>query len=333
VIVAFVPSAGLAGSGLERREIASAEPLPAGAVWLDLFEPTLDERTRVDAAYGLALPTLEEMRAIEPSARYYVENGAVYMTVTALARADEPVPAADAFTFVLANRALVTVRHNDPRPVHVFAQKIQRHLPCATGEEALLGLIEAFVDRLADILERIGADLDAISRSIFVVPGKATRQSEQERDLQHVLRDLGRLDDLCSTARESMLGLQRLASFLATALEGDGKKQTKEFKARIKSIGRDVVSLMEHADYDSHKVNFLLDATLGQINIEQNRIIKLFSVVSVVLMPPTLIGTIYGMNFRNMPELDWSFSYPLALGAMLASAVLPYLYFKRRGWF
>lgn len=329
MIVAFVPSS----SGLERREIAPADPLPPGAVWLDLFEPTAEERTKIDAAYGLALPTHEEMRSIEPSARYYVENGAVYMTVTVLARADEPVPAADAFTFVLANRALVTVRHNDPRPVHVFAQKIQRNLACATGEEALLGLIEAFVDRLADILERIGLDLDATSRAIFLVPGKAARQSDQERDLQQILRDLGRLDDLCSTARESMLGLQRLASFLSSALEGDGKKQTREFKTRIKTIARDVVSLMEHADYDGHKVNFLLDATLGQINIEQNRIIKLFSVVSVVLMPPTLVGTIYGMNFRHMPELDWTIGYPLALAAMAASAVLPYLYFKRRGWF
>lgn len=329
MIVAFVPS----GAGLERRDIAGGDALPAGAVWLDLYEPTAEERGKVDAAYGLALPTHEEMRAIEPSARYYVENGAVYMTVTVLARADEPVPAADAFTFVLANRALVTVRYNDPRPVHVFAQRVQRNLACANGEEALLGLIEAFVDRLADILERIGVDLDALSRAIFVVPGAAARQADQERDLQQILRDLGRLDDLCSTARESMLGLQRLTGFLATALEGDGKKQTKEFKARIKSISRDVVSLMEHADYDSHKVNFLLDATLGQINIEQNRIIKLFSVVSVVLMPPTLVGTIYGMNFRNMPELDWALGYPLALGVMLASAVLPYLYFKRRGWF
>ena len=156
---------------------------------------------------------------------------------------------------------------------------------------------------------------------------------EQERDLQQVLRDLGRLDDLCSTARESMLGLQRLSSFLTTALEADGKKQAREFKQRLKSMARDVVSLMEHADYDARKVNFLLDATLGQINIEQNRIIKLFSVVSVVLMPPTLVGTIYGMNFANMPELSLEFGYPLALVAMLASAILPYLYFKRRGWF
>jgi magnesium transporter len=329
MIVAFVA----AGAGVERREIAPGEDLPEGALWLDLFEPTPDERGRVDRTYGLALPTHEEMREIEPSARYYVENGAIYMTVTVLARADEPQTAADAFTFVLAKHALVTVRYNDPRPVHIFAQKLVRAGGNPAGGDALLGLIEAFVDRLADVLERIGLDLDAISRAIFGASPKAARQVEQERDLQQVLRDLGRLDDLCSTARESMLGLQRLSSFLTTALEADGKKQAREFKQRLKSIARDVVSLMEHADYDARKVNFLLDATLGQINIEQNRIIKLFSVVSVVLMPPTLVGTIYGMNFANMPELNWEFGYPAAIVAMLASAVLPYLYFKRRGWF
>jgi magnesium transporter len=329
MIVAFVAT----GTGLERREIAPGDSLPDGAVWIDLFQPTPDERSRVDAAYGVALPTHEEMREIEPSARYYVENGAIFMTVTVLARTMEKEPVADAFTFVLAKQSLVTLRYNDPRPVHHFAQKLVRAGGHPAGGDALLGLIEAFVDRLADVLERIGLDLDAISRAIFHDATKPARQVEQERDLQQVLRDLGRLDDLCSTARESMLGLQRLSSFLTTAMEADGKKQAREFRQRLKTIARDVVSLMEHADYDARKVNFLLDATLGQINIEQNRIIKLFSVVSVVLMPPTLVGTIYGMNFANMPELAWELGYPMALAAMLASAILPYLYFKRRGWF
>ena len=151
--------------------------------------------------------------------------------------------------------------------------------------------------------------------------------------MQDVLRELGRIEDLCSTARESMLGLQRVVRFLDASAEGETKKQSKDMHARFKSLNRDLTSLMEHADFDSRKVNFLLDATLGLINIEQNRIIKLFSVVSVVLMPPTLVGTVYGMNFKIMPELDWSFGYPMAIGFMIASAILPYLYFKKRGWF
>jgi magnesium transporter len=330
MIFAYIPHDGL----IERRTIGPDDKLPTSALWIDLFEPTDEDRARVDAAFNLAIPTHAEMLEIEPSARLYSENGAVYMTATILARADETNPTADAFTFVLANRSLVTVRYHDPRPVSSYGARIVR-LPatCTSGEEALLGLLESFVDRIADILEKVGLDLDAISRDIFGHSIAPVRQPGQERDMQQVLRQLGRIEDLCSTARESMLGLVRLVRFLDVSMEPDAKKQAKELKARVKTLNRDLTSLMEHADFDSRKVNFLLDATLGLINIEQNRIIKLFSVVSVVLMPPTLVGTVYGMNFRAMPELDWNFGYPMAIGVMLASAILPYLYFKKRGWF
>jgi magnesium transporter len=330
MIFAYIPHDGL----IERRTIGPGDKLPTSALWIDLFEPTDEDRARVDAAFNLAIPTHAEMLEIEPSARLYSENGAVYMTATILARADEANPTADAFTFVLANRSLVTVRYHDPRPVNSYGARIVR-LPatCTSGEEALLGLLEAFVDRIADILEKAGLDLDAISRDIFGRTNPSTRQAEQERDMQQVLRQLGRIEDICSTARESMLGLVRLVRFLDVSVDAESKKRAKEIGARVKTLNRDLTSLMEHADFDSRKVNFLLDATLGLINIEQNRIIKLFSVVSVVLMPPTLVGTVYGMNFRSMPELDWSFGYPMAICVMLASAILPYLYFKKRGWF
>jgi magnesium transporter len=330
MIFAYIAHDGI----IERRAIGPDDTLPVSALWIDMFEPTEGDRARVDAALGLAIPTHAEMLEIEPSARLYSENGALYMTATILARTDESNPTADAFTFVLAKRSLVTVRFHDPRPVHTYGARIVR-LPatCTSGEEALLGLLETFVDRIADILEKAGLDLDNISRSIFGRSTTLTRQTEQEQDMQQVLRQLGRIEDICSTARESMLGLVRLIRFLDVSVELEAKKQAKELKARIKTVNRDLVSLMEHADFDSRKVNFLLDATLGLINIEQNRIIKLFSVVSVVLMPPTLVGTIYGMNFKSMPELDWSFGYPMAIVLMLASAILPYLYFKKRGWF
>jgi magnesium transporter len=330
MIFAYVPQDGV----IEKRTVAAADPLPTSALWIDLFAPTPEDRARIDAAFNLALPTHEEMLAIEPSARLYSENGALYMTATILARADDANPTADAFTFVLTNRCLVTVRYHEPRPVAQFAQRLLR-LPgsCANGEEAMVGLLDAFVDRIADILERVGTDLDNISRGIFAKRGGPSRQTQQERDMQDVLGELGRIEDLCSTARESMLGLQRMVRFLDVTAEGETKKQSKGLHARFKTLNRDLTSLMEHADFDSRKVNFLLDATLGLINIEQNRIIKLFSVVSVVLMPPTLVGTIYGMNFKSIPELEWAFGYPYAIVLMAASAVLPYYYFKKRGWF
>jgi magnesium transporter len=177
-------------------------------------------------------------------------------------------------------------------------------------------------------------DLDTLSRQIFEErPGTEKRRAGERRDLQVVLKTLGRNEDLASTARESLMGLTRMARFLLSLPEDEALRYGKERKSRLRTLSRDIVSLAEYASYETHKVNFLLDATLGMINIEQNRIIKLFSVAAVVFLPPTLIASIYGMNFDVMPELKWVAGYPAALGLMVLSAVLPYWYFKRKGWF
>ena len=147
-----------------------------------------------------------------------------------------------------------------------------------------------------------------------------------------MLKSLARDEDLTSTSRESLLGILRVARFFAATGEGPSKKETKDHKQRLKTLVRDIALLNEHVSFELTKINFLLDATLGMINIEQNRIIKLFSVAAVVFLPPTLVASIYGMNFRNMPELDWVFGYPMAIGMMILSAILPYLYFKHRRW-
>ena len=330
MITAFVPKNG----GIERIEVGPDDQLPQNAVWFDLFEPSAAETARVQAALSIALPTREEMREIEPSSRLYLENDSSYMTAQVLSRADEPNPTSEPLTFVLARRALITLRHSDPRPVSSFAGRICRQAAtCNSAEDALVGLVEAFVDRIADILEKAGLDLDAVSRQIFAADSGGRRG---ESDLQTVLRTLGRNDDLVSTTRESLLSLSRLIRFFGTTLDASerlDKKIARDLKGRIKIIVRDIASLNEHASFESHKVNFLLDATLGMINIEQNRIIKLFSVAAVVFLPPTLVASIYGMNFEAMPELKWALGYPWALALMVLSAVLPYLYFKRKGWF
>jgi magnesium transporter len=331
MITAFVPKNG----GIERVAVGPDEPLPANAVWLDLFEPIASETVRVQTALGVALPTREEMREIEPSSRLYLENDASYMTAQVLSRADEPNPTSEPLTFVLARRALITLRYSDPRPVSTFAGRVCRQAgSCNSAEDALVGLIEAFVDRIADIVEKAGLDLDAVSRQIFTSGSGARRNAEN--DLQAVLRTLGRNDDLVSTTRESLLSLSRLLRFFGATLDANekiDKKAVRELKARLKVVARDIASLNEHASFESNKVNFLLDATLGMINIEQNRIIKLFSVAAVVFLPPTLVASIYGMNFDAIPELKWAYGYPWALILMALSAVLPYVYFKRKGWF
>ena len=328
MLYAYVPRA----HTVERVDLTDVQgDPPANVVWFDLFEPTPAEVKRVETLLGLSLPTREEMQEIEPSSRLYVENGAAYMTATILHHADDPNPRHDPITFVLTRHNLVTLRYVDPRPVTTFAQRYARQPgTCTSGEDALVILLEAFVDRIADILEKVGADLDRLSHRVFRASGDGTVPGEPV-DMQRVLRELSRYDDLCSTSRESLISLGRVVRFLGAVLEAGPK--TKENKATLKSIARDMATLAEHAAFESQKVNFLLNGTLGLINIEQNRIIKLFSVAAVVFLPPTLVASIYGMNFEVMPELKWAVGYPMAVGLMILSAVVPYYWFKRKGWF
>jgi magnesium transporter len=316
---------------LEEGKLKSVDPagpelqLPERTVWLDLFQPTSAEEKAVERVLGVDVPTREEMKEIEASSRLYREEGALYMTATLLANADTDTPEATALTFILAGERLITVRYADPLPLRAFAAHALRHPgACGDGEAVFIGLLEAIIDRIADVLEAVGAELDRLSREVF-----SRSAAQTSRDFQKLLTRLGRADDLASKARESLVSIGRLLAFAIQSLQSGGRKAG---GSRLKTIGRDVASLSDHASFLNNKVNFLLDATLGMINIEQNAIIKIFSVAAVVFLPPTLIASIYGMNFAHMPELDWRLGYPLALALMVVSAILPYLYFKRRGW-
>ncbi|MCR4265756.1 magnesium transporter CorA family protein [Nitratireductor sp. ZSWI3] len=296
-------------------------------VWADLLSPTAEEMERIEGWLGIAVPTREEMEEIEISSRLYTENGAHFMTATLPAHADGDRPEMSPVAFVLSAGRLVTVRFHEPRAFQTFPQRAEKAaLGCSTGETVLVTLLEVIVDRLADILERAGKEILDISRAIFH-PAE-TKASQRDRSFQIILRKIGRKEHLVSNLQDSLLTLQRLSSFLGAIPLGGGK----DLRTRIKTLARDVASLSDHATGLSQKINFLLDATLGMINIEQSAIIKIFSVVAVVFLPPTLVASIYGMNFEIMPELRWDFGYPLALVLMVLSALLPFWYFKRRGW-
>src|SRR5215470_18228290 len=213
---------------IERTEIGKEDPLPPDAVWLDIVQPTPKERAVIEAAYGLTLPTPEEAREIEPSDRLYSEGMARFMTATILVHADAPQPQRASITFILTGRTLITLRYVEPRPVSTFAQKLMRgQEACTSGEEALVGLLETFIDRIADILEKIGQDLDQISQTIFAeAPSRGPQRGR--RDLQAVIRTLGRNDDLVSTLRESLLSLTRVISFLTATLNATGDKTLKD---------------------------------------------------------------------------------------------------------
>lgn len=297
-------------------------------VWLDLVSPTPEEEADLEQRLGLDIPTREEMQEIEISSRLYQTDGAAYMTAILLAQADRDDPQVAPVTFLLAGRRLITVRYHEPRAFQTFPRQAENvAMGCEGGDGVLLALLEAIVDRLADILERAGADIDRLSRDVFQHHGTKPTKS---RDFQRVLEELGRKGDLNSRVRDSLATLERLTGFFSQVTMHH--KPGKDSRERIKTLFRDLRSLSDHAGFMSQKITFLLDATLGLINIEQNAIIKIFSVAAVVFLPPTLIASIYGMNFEHMPELSWLLGYPFALGLMVLSGLLPYLFFKRRGW-
>lgn len=321
------------GARVVEQPLATGQPLPDNAVWLDLLRPDEAERAYIGGLLGIDLPTREEMKEIEASSQLYVENEAIYLTTPVIARADTPHPEQGELTFVLTARHIVTMRYMEPRSVATFAARTVRQPELlASPEDALLGLIDAVIDRVADVLELVGGRIDNLSQRIFADSFEedgSTGRRPPSVELQEALRGIGRAGDLTHKVRDCLSGLDRLVTFLSSIA---AHRLSKDQKAQLKTQSRDLRSLREHVHFLAQETNFQLDATLGLINIEQNAIIKIFSVAAVIFMPPTLVASLYGMNFRHMPELEWVFGYPWALSLMVLSALIPLLIFRRRGW-
>jgi magnesium transporter len=266
------------------------------------------------------------MEEIEISSRLYQEDASLFMTAMVLAQTDSELPTSDAVTFVLTPERLVTVRYIDPQPFRTYALRCERAVVSAPRPEmVLLQIIDAIVDRMADILEKTGADVEIVSAEVFT---PATHKMGT-KDFQSILRRLGQKHGLTSKMRESLLTVGRMLTFLTQSLDN---KAHKDVRAHVKTLVRDVQSLQDHSTFVASKLSYLQDATLGLINNEQNNIIKIMSVAAMVFLPPTLFASIWGMNFRYEPELSWAWGYPASLVVMIFSAVLPYVYFKRKGW-
>jgi magnesium transporter len=312
---------------LEQQLVQPGEPLPPDALWIDLVEPTREEDRRVEAHLGLSIPTREDMEDIEPSELLYSENGARYMTARLLFNA-ETEPDLAGVTFIVKGNTLVTVRYDEPRAFAMFANRAGKPGGCGpTAEAVLAGLIETVIDRAAEVLQKVGGKIDGISSSVFEKRATGARRSA---DYQETLRALGRFGDLISKARESLVSIERVLLFLSVSYRAT--RVPIELREQVRTTLRDLQSLEEHATFQSSKISFLLDATLGLVNLEQNNIIKLFSVMAVVFMPPTLIASIYGMNFKHMPELEWLVGYPVAIVLMVVVAVAPYFFFRWKRW-
>src|SRR5258705_4492576 len=313
------------GTSLERQVVEETGPVPEGVVWFDLVTPTVAEDKLLERTLGIAIPTREEMQEIEVSSRLYVENGARYMTATLMCQSDTATPKTTPVTFILSGHRLITVRYDEPRPFMIVGSKLARTCsPAVNGESVLMDLLDAVIDRTADILERIGSEVDQVSHDIF------EPESDQARSHQDILKVIGRKGDLTSKVRESLVSIGRVLLYLAN--EADSMRWAKETRSQLRGMQRDVGSLSDHATYLSNKITFLLDAMLGVVFIEQNNISKILSIAAVVLMPPSLVASIYGMNFKHMPELDWTLVYPLAILLMLVAAALPLFVFKWKKW-
>jgi magnesium transporter len=301
--------------------------LPPDALWIDLTDPAPEEEQAVESALGIDVPTREEMREIEASNRFYEDGGALYMTATIVTKLDTDLPERTQVTFILAGSRLVTNRYADPLPFRRFIAYAGSHPNTATsGATVLAGLLEAIVNRIADVLEKVGADVDSVSSRIFLRPDD---RSAAPLDFRSVLAQIGQSGDLVSKASESLVSLTRLLGFVQ---QSGNAQVTQESRARYRTLSRDVLAMTDHSSFLGNKVQFLLDATLGMVSIDQNNIIKIFSVVTVFLLPSSVITGFYGMNLEHIPWLHESWAPGAALAAMIISALVPYLYFKRRGW-
>lgn len=312
----------------ENKRLVALEPGAdlQKAAWIDLFRGTAEEEALV-RALGLDVPSLADMEEIEVSNRLYHEDDADFLTVVlpGLDAAGQQVM--NPVCFVLMAERLVTIRHHAPRPFETYPPRAEKSsLGCSSPDRIFLSLVEEVIGRLADHLETAGRGLDAVSRSIYRAGPKALGQEE----LQRALYNLGEEGERVSRVRLSLLTLGRAQNYvdqiLGHRLSGEGLGLV------LKGQLKDIEALEVHADFLSSRLGLMSDATMGTINLAQNTTVRIVSVVAVLFMPPTLIASVYGMNFARMPELAQPWGYPMALGLMVASAIATWAVFRWRGW-
>ncbi|MBT9244363.1 magnesium transporter CorA family protein [Gemmobacter fulvus] len=316
---AYIPRAG-------RLERILPPVMLTEALWIDLYRPLPTQVADV-AALGLTVPTLADMEEIEISNRLYREAGVDYMTVVLPGLSQSKEPQSGPVTFILSPERLVTVRHHAPRPFETYPERADKSGPgCDRPERVFLGLIEEIIGRLADLLEGVGRGLDQVAGSVY----RRAHGPARPDVLQMALEQAGQEGELLGRVRLALLTVERAVSFFGQTLaerEGGGA-----LRPVVKGLMRDIQALEVHADFLAARVALASDATLGMINLAQNATVRIVSVVAALFLPPTLIASIYGMNFVHMPELALSFGYPLALGLMLLSALGTYLFFKWKRW-
>jgi magnesium transporter len=323
---AFYPAR---SDSLETARMLNTCPTADHPLWIDLFNPTDEESARVQSGWHMRVPSRAELEEIESSSRLYAENGTIYLSMPVIAHEGEPGPTP--LGFVLSRNILITIRYTQLHGFDIAVQRFREDGAAKTSAEVFAMLIEGMVDYAADALEHIGLELNAVSKRVFRSYGSIRQRNiaRSNRALREILVRVGGSGEKVSQIRESLLGLQRILPFM---LDKAKDWIDREIVDRIHTAIQDLQSLSDFELHLSNKIQFLLDAVLGFINTEQNDIFKVLTIVSVVGIPPTLIASMYGMNFHNMPELSWPWGYEWGLLLIFMSIVLPVAWFKWRGW-
>lgn len=305
------------------------EKIDVSALWYDLCNPSLEERENIEKGLALTLPTDQKMSEIESSSRFYQKDGFSYMTMNLIASADSEHPLSAPVTLILSNKYFLTLRYTEFHSFQTFTKMVEKNF-CEgiSSQKLFFSLIEIIIDRIADIVEMIGREIDSISQEIF---NNKTQMVSHQFFLKDILSSLGKRGDLTTKVRLSLENLHRLLNFCGAQVFTPN--ELLQHAGHLSTLQQDVLSIIDHISFIFHKTNFLLDATLGLINIEQNGIVKILSAAAVIFLPPMLIASIYGMNFSHMPELNFAIGYPLAVLLMIVSSIVPYFYCKRKGWF
>ncbi|TKB48412.1 magnesium/cobalt transporter CorA [Ferrimonas sediminicola] len=302
----------------ETRELGVEDGIPEHTLWIDLFRPDDDERQWLSRYLYEEAPDEEDINEIEASARFYLDNDGLHINSLFPQRVGQEVRAINVFFLVQATR-LFTIREEDVGLIRLMRNYLRLGRVEADRPEGLL--VELFnlkVDYLSDQLEDVYTVLDELSEEVF-----------DSDKLDEVFKQITLQEDGNGKIRLALLDTQRGLRFMQRYYR---RHLHEEEIKDVKEMLSDIESLLPHTQFLFDKINFLLDAAMGFTSLQQNKIIKIFSVAAVVFLPPTLIASIYGMNFISMPELRWEIGYPLALGLMLSSAVGTYWFFKRKGW-
>ena len=296
-----------------------------GKTWIDLLNPTPEEEQEARSACGRRIPSREDLSEVESSSRHYIEDGAIYLSAPLIKNADADRPRLTPVGFIVTPERLVTIRF-DALKAFDMARDDLKGRPAASGYDAFVRVIEAVVDRDADILETIGDQLEDLGHDIFKDNEGRRRPADEMRSM---LRTLGASGERLGKMRHSLATIARICAFVVD----NARHLPRDLEQRLNAARNDVDSLAHFQEALTNKSQFLLDATLGFINIDQNDVIKVLTVVSVVGVPPTLVASVYGMNFKIMPELNWTYGYPYALVLIVLATVVPLVWFKAKRWF